>query len=49
MTEETKCKGCGKPGAKWCHACYYEYHESKAELMDDREPEYEPEDEDRES
>ena len=35
MNPMTKCKGCGKLilVGRWCTQCYYEYHESKEELM----------------
>lgn len=31
-----KCKGCGKETkvGRWCTECYYEFHESKEELME---------------
>lgn len=37
-----KCKGCGKENeTRWCRACYYEYHESKADLARDNSDDYE--------
>jgi len=37
MKEEQRCKGCDKviTVGHWCTACYYEYHESKEDLMRD--------------
>lgn len=37
--EFKKCSGCGKMIPKYmhcCRECYYEYHESRKELADDR-------------